>query len=357
MNPVEQIAFEGKIGHVATLADGRIVSCYTEQHPLTDLEEERPERQTYIRYSEDGGRTWSAARKAFVFPPGKGESGSNLPLATRDGSLHVFSLRFYSLGWEENKPWHSVLLHTVSTDAGSTWSELKQIGFGHRYTGALNCAVQMDNGRILFPVSYLDEQRATGKFVSTCVYSDDNGRTWGKSSDCPVASGGQYLESGACEPVVVQFRSGMLWMLIRTQTGYLWESFSNNGAIWTPPRGTRFVASNAPAGVLRLADGRIVMFWNNLYGEPFHEGISYARQYLHGAISSDEGQTWSPPKVVAHRKQDEPPNTQTTYPFLCQAPDRAVVLVYYRVGSRPDRDWNNPIRELVRVDPDWLASA
>ena len=293
MQPPQQIDFEGKIGHVATLRDGRIVSCYTEQHPLTNLEEERPERQAFIRYSEDGGRTWSEPHKAFSFPAGTGESGSNLPLGTQDGSLHVFSLRFYSLGWKENRPWHSVLLHTVSADAGNTWSELKEIDFGHRYTGSINCAMQMDNGRILFPLSYLDEQRPDARNVSTCVYSDDNGQTWDKSNDCPVSSGGDYAESGACEPVVVQFASGMVWMVIRNQTGYLWESFSNAGAIWTPPRGTRFVASNAPAGLLRLTDDRIVIFWNNLFGEPFHEGISYARQYLHGAISDDEGQTWS----------------------------------------------------------------
>jgi hypothetical protein len=236
-----------------------------------------------------------------------------------------------------------------------TWSELREIDFGHGYTGSLNSALVLDNGRILVALSYLDEQRTNGKFVSMTVCSDDDGQTWGRSNDCPVSSGGEYLESGACEPVVVQFRSGVVWMVIRTQTGYFWESFSNDGMVWTPPRCTRIVSSNAPAGVLRLMDDRIVLFWNNLYGEPFHDGISYARQYLHGAVSEDEGQTWSPPRVIAHRAPDEQPNTQTTYPFLCQAPDGAVVLVYYRVGSRPGRGWNQPIRELVRVYPEWLA--
>ena len=355
MNPIEPIAFDGEIGHVAALEDGRILSCYTERDSLTNLDEERPERWTYVRISEDGGRTWTEPQRAFAFPAGKGVSGSNLLLVAHDGSVHIFSLRFYSLGRDKERSWHSVLLHTVSKDGGKTWSALKEIDFGHDYTGALNCALQMDNGRILVPLSYLDEQRTSGRFVSMVVYSDDDGQTWGRSNDCAVSSGGEYIESGACEPVVVQFRSGMVWMVIRTQTGYFWESFSNDGAIWTPPRGTRIVASNAPAGVLRLRDGRIVMFWNNLYGEPFHEGISYARQYLHGAISDDEGQTWSPPEIIAHRRPHEPPNTQTTYPFLCQAPDGAVVLVYYRIGAQPGRGWNDPVRELVRVDPEWLA--
>jgi hypothetical protein len=145
-------------------------------------------------------------------------------------------------------------------------------------------------------------------------------------------------------------------MIIRTTTGYFWESFSNDGAIWTPPRQTRIVTSNAPAGVLKLQNGRIALFWNNLYGEPFRDGVSYARQILSAAISTDDGQTWSVPKTVARRAEDEPFRAQTTYPFLCQAPDGHIVLMYHRVYAREGRDWMHPIRELVRVDPDWLSN-
>jgi hypothetical protein len=155
--------------------------------------------------------------------------------------------------------------------------------------------------------------------------------------------------------VVVQFRSGLVWMLIRTQTGYFWESFSDNGAIWTPPISTRIVSSNSPAGVLRLRDGRLVLFWNNLYGEPFDHGASYRRHTLHGAISDDEGQTWSPPKVIAQRRPEDSSDSQTTYPFPCKASDGTVVVLYGRTYRRPGGEWHSA-NELVRVDPDWLAS-
>lgn len=349
------------MGTIAAMRDGRIVSLFSEPATLADLERERPELPVYIRYSADGGRIWTPAKQCFSYPAGMGGAVSGLPLVDHDGNIHLFSMRFYSIGWKTDKPWHSIVLHNLSRDGGETWSDLKQVDFGHNYTGSLNSALQMDNGRILLPLAYLDQDRPNGKFVSTVVYSDDGGATWGKSNDCPVSSGGAYIESGACEPVAVQFRSGspavqgLVWMVIRTQTGYFWESFSNDGAIWTPPHETRIVASNAPAGVLRLKDGRIAMFWNNLFGEPFDEGVSYARQYLHGAISQDDGQTWSRPKVVAQRHPDEPFKAQTTYPFLCQAPDGAIVLLYHRVGAQPERNWYHPIREVVRVDPDWLS--
>jgi hypothetical protein len=108
--------------------------------------------------------------------------------------------------------------------------------------------------------------------------------------------------------------------------------------------------------VLRLADDRIVLIWNNLYGEPFWEGnVSYARQMLHAAISADDGQTWSVPKVVARIAPDEPPDAQTKYPFLCQAPDGMIVLVYYHVHARTGSNEHPHRCELVRIDPDWLA--
>ena len=368
MRPPEEITFTGKIGPVATLKDGRIFSCYTDSHDLgvseggfyEHLGNEHPELWFYARTSSDGGRTWTDPQKAFAFPAGRGISCGGPPLVDGDGNIHIFSVRYYKVAFEglEVPELDSVLQHNVSKDGGETWSTVKQIDFGHRYTGSLNCTLQMDNGRILVPLAYYDWQRKTGKFVSMAVYSDDGGETWARSNGCPVDSGGDYIESGADEPVVVQFRSGMVWMVIRTQTGHFWESFSNDGAIWTPPRGTRIVSSNSPAAVLRLRDDRIVLFWNNLYGEPFHPNTdaSYARHTLHGAISEDEGQTWSLPKIVAQRRPDETSDSQVPYPFLCQAPDGAVVLVYGRNYRRPGQERWHSAMGSVRVEPDWLAT-
>jgi hypothetical protein len=360
MNQPQAVTLKGGIGPLATLKDGRLFSCYSEPDSYKNLEDERPERWAYIRTSNDSGHTWTEPKKAFAFPAGKGTASVGLPLVDHESNIHIFSLRCYriDLGSKvrvRNDQLHSVVLHNVSNDAGKTWSELKEIDFGHGYNGGFNCAIQMDNGRILFPLGYYDEQRTNGKFVSMVVYSDDGGQTWGKSNDCPVESGGEMIESGADEPVVVQFRSGLVWMLIRTQTGYLWESFSDNGAIWTPPISTRIVSSNSPAGVLRLRDGRLVLFWNNLYGEPFDLGASYRRHTLHAAISDDEGQTWSPPKVIAQRRPEDSSDSQTTYPFPCQASDGAVLVFYARTYRCPGGEWHDAC-ELVRVDPDWLAS-
>src|SRR5262249_35028394 len=158
--------------------------------------------------------------------------------------------------------------------------------------GCLHDAIVLTSGRIVVALSYFDDARLNGKNVCISVYSDDGGETWARSNDLPVEGGGTFTESGSAEPGIAELRSGLVVMVMRTATGSLWESFSNDGAVWTPPRPTRLVSSNAPARLLRLQDGRLALFWNNLYGEPFRDGVSYARQVLHGAVSADDGQTW-----------------------------------------------------------------
>jgi hypothetical protein len=191
-----------------------------------------------------------------------------------------------------------------------------------------------------------------------CVFSDDGGQTWGRSNDCAIEGGGEFVESGATEPVVVQLNSGLVWMVIRTVSGYFWESFSNDGSVWTPPQQTRIVSCNAPAGVTRLSDGSLALSWNNRYGAPMHaHGISYARQKLHLARSFDDGQTWSVPKEIARIADDDPDNIQTTYPYLIEAADGALIVVYHRIRSAEWRGWHYPIREVLRINPDWISTS
>ncbi|MEZ4834891.1 MAG: sialidase family protein [Caldilineaceae bacterium] len=351
----EEITVDGYIGTLAALPDGRIVTFCTEQSGRDNLTEDRPPLWVYLRFSEDGGRTWTAPQPAFQHPAGPGVPGWNFPLVDGDGRLHVFCLRVFSLN-RDGEGWHSHLLHTVSADGGQHWMPLQRIDFGAAYTGALNSAVQLRSGRILVPLSYFDPHSTSGMCVSRVVYSDDGGQNWHTSNDCRVDVGGAFMESGAIEPVVIELKSGLVWMLIRTVTGYFWESFSHDGAVWTPPQPTRIVASNAPAGLLRLRDGRILMLWNNLYGEPFRgEGASYARWQLHAALSADEAQTWSVPRLVVQRRPGEPENTHTRYPCPVQTADGGVLVAYHRITRRQTTnniDWN-----LVRFDLDWVGMA
>ena len=357
MTQFERVPIEGDINYIARFSDGELVSL-SNAHPelIENLDRVRPERRVLIRRSTDDGRTWTEPAPALAFESGVGFATPVASVVDHNDRLHLFGLRFYEIGWPAG-PWHSDLNHAMSDDRGVTWTGTRAIDFGHRYTGSINNVTVLDSGRILLPLSFVDPSRISGLFVSRCVFSDDGGETWEYSNEVPVEGGGNFPESGSLEPVVVQLNSGLVWMIIRTVNGYFWESFSNDGRWWTPARSTRIVSCNAPAGVVRMSNGDLVMAWNNRYGVPMKEhGISYARDRLSMAISKDDGQTWSVPKIIASIGDQDPSDVQTTYPYLFEANDGSILCVYHEIRKNDGRNWHDPIRHLLRIEPSWLTS-
>ncbi|MBM3804876.1 MAG: exo-alpha-sialidase [Acidimicrobiia bacterium] len=220
----------------------------------------------------------------------------------------------------------------------------------------MNSFIELASGRLLAAFSYMDEKRDTGLFVSHAVYSDDDGATWQASkNDLVVDSGGKGSHSGAIEPVVVQLADGRVWMVIRAQSGYLFESYSSNdGETWSPPKRTHFRSSSAPAAVLRLRDGRLVLVWNNEL---------HSRSSLVMAIQ--ERGEWKGYREISPPFAPEDQNVGARYPFVAERSDRHILAGYGERGrvGRKQRHfaecttyWNGNTR-LFRVDPAWLLEA
>ena len=161
----------------------------------------------------------------------------------------------------------------------------------------------MPNGTIVVPFAYMTDRSYSkpaqglmawlymGEHTTTTVYSTDGGNAF-RTSPTPINLPAAILlgnENGAIEPVCLPLKDGRVWMLMRTQLNRQWESFSNNGISWSPPRPSRLISSDSPASLTRLKDGRIVALWNCCQRYPYAHG---GRQVLHAAISSDEGITW-----------------------------------------------------------------
>jgi hypothetical protein len=218
----EPVEVQGGLGYVARLADGRLIAVHGECRPREKWDDASIAQPVFGRFSSDGGRTRS--RDSLLFnSPAPGWLHTVLPLGERDGTIHLLGLIVDYLSspmdWTKAR---ADFWHTTSRDAGKTWKSPRRIGLPHRYTGQINSGIQLKSGRLLIAYSYLDEKRATGYFVSHVISSDDHGETWRASkNDVPVASGGKLLESGAAEPVVVELADGRIWMVIRTQTGFL----------------------------------------------------------------------------------------------------------------------------------------
>ena len=330
-------------------------------------------QEAAARCSEDNGLTWSEPETLLQLPEEGGEWLGLQALLDRDGELHLFFLKYADADTEDTANGDDIphgylggyngkrldLWHVKSASGRSSWRAPRMVWKG--YTGALNSVIQMTNGRMLLPFSDAGPPRSfggggedlaafthTGSFRSTALYSDDAGETWRLSGSSLSVQVPSFVHCyGADEPVVIQLSDGRVWMLMRTQMGRFYESFSADGATWSQAQPTRLISSDSPAGMVRLDDGRIVLFCNACQRFPYAHG---GRHVLHAAISDDEGKTWRGFREVARDpKRNEPPPPSgdfgTAYPFPAVADDGKVI---YCTGQGAGRVL------LMLLEPDWL---
>lgn len=306
--------------------------------------------------STDNGVTWSEPEIDFEV---NGQTGyACRSLVDSYGELHVWYLKrgIDQPGFPGNRQLN--IWHNRTTGGRSRWVGQQKVWDG--YCGALREAVQMDNGRIIVPFGSWkkgdeDLPDYTGDNYSTVIYSDDGGNTWNTSPSrltspvYPNYNGNNY---GACEPSMVKLSDGRLWMLMRTQTGVLFESFSNDGINWSEARSTRFTTSNSPAAFVRLDDRRIILLWNNHELPPRvnGQGVYGGRDALHAAITNDDGRTWYGFREIYRDpvRNDTPPrrgDRGTAYPNGVVAADGNVIVITGQAAES---------RVILRFDPQWL---
>jgi len=360
-SPPVPVAHFSQTMRIVLSPDGRLMGIY--------LQTADGSQSVAARYSKDDGHSWSAAATLLKLPRGIGTWAGPEAMVDHSGEIHLFLLNDANTGvlhsGEANRPKsaqmrkrHLDIWHTKSVDGRAEWLPLKRIWEG--YTGSLNSVIQLRNGRIVLPFSYLttriwsdrgegfDDFTFKGHFDSTVLYSDDQGSSWRLSrSHLEVPVPDIVSAYGAVEPVVLQLKDGRVWMLIRTQMGRFYESFSINGIAWSAPQPTSIISSDSPAGLLRLKDGRILLLWNDCQRYPYAYG---GRQVLQGAISADEGRTWKGYReVVRDPLRNQPPPVSgdfgTGYPYPTLTRDGKVLL---HTGQGKGRSF------LVLLDPRWL---
>lgn len=310
--------------------------------------------KNYSLTSKDGGLTWGDQTFAYE---GK---RANLPLLDRAGEYHLFPMEARNEGEGRREIAVNYFIdvwHVRTSGGGAHWEPAQRIFEG--YVGSLNCVLQLESGRILLPfaswIGGRPQGPPTGANVTTLVYSDDGGATWQRSPAELTAprytdfNGSGY---GACEPVLIELKDGRVYMLARTEAGRLYESFSRDGGIhWDPLKPSRFLGTDAPAALLRLPDGRVLLFWNGCEKPPRvgRDGVYGGRDVLHAAISDDECETWRGFREVYRdpTRNESPPRTGdrgTAYPMPYLAPDGKVLVMtgQGRAGA------------TFAFDPDWL---
>ena len=198
----------------------------------------------------------------------------------------------------------------------------------------------------------------TGCHEVSAMYSDDDGDTWQMSSSrlvAPCYDGFNGSNYGACEPNVIELDDDHVWMLMRSQTGFMYESHSHDGgSTWSDAIPSDFVSSDSPAEIMRLPDGRIIALWNNSQNPPRVAGrqVAGGRDALHAAISGDNGKTWRGCREVYRDplRNESPPrrgDRGTAYSTGVMNEDGKIVLC---TGQGEGR------RAILIFSPEWLLA-
>jgi hypothetical protein len=335
---------------MALLPDGRLIglSCPGGPHGQTAV----------ARYSSDGARTWGNAETLFVLPKDAGVWGLHCALVDHAGELHLFFTADAHTAGKGLYETRFDVYHAGSRNGRKAWKAPVLVRRG--YHGSMLSAVELRSGRLILPICYLtsrvwnnrgqgfDAFTDMGRFSSGVAYSDDRGETWRLSAREFKVPAPYIGADGIIEPIALERTDGRVWLLLRTQLGRLFESFSQTGAEWTAPTPTALFSSDSPPSLARLKDGRIVLLWNNCLRFSYAQG---GRHVLHAAISKDDGRTWRGYREVACNPlvdQPPPPNgdhgVSYTLPTLTKEGEIITPLSVGGTGGL----W------LLRFDPEWL---
>ena len=305
--------------------------------------------------SKDGGRTWGKLKRECELLD---DTYTVVPLLDHEREVHLLSMVGRGQGRKIAVDRFIDVWHQRTVEGRSQWLEPNIVYEG--YCGAIMDFKQLEGGRLVAPFAWWVPNRPVappiGANLCTVFFSDDGGSHWTKStsdisSPCyPDFVGNNY---GADEPSVIELRDGRLWMLMRTQTGFLYESFSEDqGETWCEGQPSRFTSSSSPPVLWRMPDGRILLLWNNCESPPAHEGkgVYVNRDALHAAMSEDEGETWRGFREVYRDplENETPPHSDhgSAYPTVPVMIDGRIVFL---TGQGKGR------RNLVSLDPRWLT--
>lgn len=264
--------------------------------------------------SADDGRTWSSAA-LFAEPAKFSVSNERAVLRTREGVIISAWMnsaeRKEPKGWHWGEPgvdWKAFILPTYScrsTDDGKTWET--PVKLSDPWCGCIHSMIQMKSGRIVMVGQEIIPQ---WRHATVMWVSDDLGKSW-QRGDVLDYGVGTHDHAGSLEGTVIERKDGSLYLLLRTESGFLWEASSRDGLKWSGLQTTKIASVTCCPQLARLSDGRMALLWN---APPRHDPKNgSSRVELSLAFSDDEAATWSKPVIVAANYAT---GSRVSYPYL-----------------------------------------
>ncbi len=313
-------------GDFITLKDGRLLFVFTRYTGSSDNDN----ANAYLagRYSSDQGKSWTTDDKKIVDQEGTMNVMSVSLLRLQNGEIALFYLR-------KNSETDCIPIIRISDDEAVSWGDPRPCITDKKGYFCLhnNHVIQLSNGRILFAVSE-ESKLYTDRLWG--YYSDDNGRSWRSSAEVPNPD--NVLTQ---EPALVELKNGDIFMLIRTNAGVQYISYSKDkGESWSPSERSKINSPVAPASIARIpSTGDLLLVWDD-------NGLNQIRSPLKIAISRDEGITWNNIKSI-----EENPEGRYCYTAIHFTGDN--VLLGYTAGST-SKGKNWAVLDVARISLDWI---
>ncbi|MBI5692991.1 MAG: exo-alpha-sialidase [Verrucomicrobia bacterium] len=309
---------------VLVCRDGSLLAAWSEFYGGS--RDDAPARISAAR-SRDGGRTWEAPT-TLQENSGRANVMSVSLLRSRTGDVLFFYL-------QKNSLTDLKVYVRRSTDEAQTWGAPVLVTADPGYHVMNNARViQLRSGRLLAPVASTARVWTKNDDFRTSVYlSDDDGRTWRRSPTSVSAP-----KRGAMEPGLVERRDGRVLQIIRTQTGYIWQSLSEDGGeTWSAAESWGIESPESPATLAVVpGTGDWLLVWNPhvAWGDPEKTvlGANHGgpRTPLAAMLSRDEGKTWGP-----RRNLEEDPASTYAYTSVTFHAGRALLTYYhFPVGGK-----------------------
>lgn len=293
--------------------------------------------------SEDHGRTWS--EPVDVEPADGPEASWGMPLVTPAGRVYVFYVyngdrvtgrRADMLGWycyrysdDGGRSWsaerYRLPLRLTAADRGNDWEGAVQIFWGIGKPIAVGDDALFGFTKI---GRYMLEQSEGWFFRSPNVLSERD----------PAAIEWELLPEGdhglrapehgsiQSEQNLVALSDGSLYCMYRTTMGYPCHAYSRDGGrTWTAPEaatytpgGRRFKHPRACPRIWRTRGGRF-LFWFHNNGEKDWSPGTRNPGWIAGGVERDGFIHWSQPEVLLY---DRDPQVRISYPDLIEEDGR-----------------------------------
>ena len=271
-----------RIPSIITAINGDLIAAIDERVPSCgDLKWSR-DINIVIRKSSDNGKTWGKIEKIIDYPLGQSASDPSMILDKQTNTIFLF----YNYMDLDNQKDIYYLKYISSNDNGKSWSnpvditsQISKVNWKNDFKFITSGrGIQTKNGTLLHCLVNL--QKGTHVFGS-----NDNGKTW-FITEAPTLPGD--------ESKIVELNDGS-WMVNSrvNKLGYRYSHFSNdNGKTWISKKEESIIDPGCNGSLIRYSQGeKNLLLLTNINNKKERKEIVLR-------YSTDEGRSWSNPKII-----------------------------------------------------------